>query len=192
MDGLGLYFPEQFFLAFGSPGGIVEQHLVEDDAECPYIRFERILIFPERLGCHVERGTYIVAIGFSQLLGPDAEAEIGYFSGAVFHHKDIGRFEVTVDDTFLLEFEVALDDLLHEGDDLCFFEMFFDGFAEIGMAKFSDEVGVVFGGEDVMKGEDVGQVSQFFENVDFRVEEGAVDLIFELLEVDDLDGDGLV
>ena len=192
LNGLCLYFPQQFFLAFGSPGGIIEQHFVEDDAECPDVRFEGILIFPEGLGCHVEGGAYIVAIGLSQLLGPDAETEIGNFGSTVFHHEDIGRFKVAVDDTFLLEFEVTLDDLLHEGDDLRFLEVLFDGFAEIGVAEFSDEVGVVFGGEDIVEGEDEGQVFEFFEDIDFGVEKGAVDLVFELLEVDDLDGDGLV
>ena len=192
LNGLSLYFPQQFFLAFGSPGGVVEQHLVEDDSERPDIRFEGVLVFPERFGGHVERGAHIVAIGFSKLLGSDAKTEISYFGCPVLHHEDVGRFQVPVDDPLLLELEVALDDLLHEGDNLSFLEGLFDGFAEIGVAEFGDEVGVVFGGEDVVEGEDVGQVLELLEDVDFGVEEGAVDLVFELLEVDDFDGDGLV
>ena len=74
-----------------------------------------------------------------------------------------------MDDSFLLEFKVTFDDLLHDCCDFIFSEILFDTFAEIGMAEFCDEVGVVFGGEDIMKREDVRKVLYFFEDVDLRV-----------------------
>jgi hypothetical protein len=60
------------------------------------------------------------------------------------------------------------------------------------VTELCDEVGVVLGGEDLEEVEDVGDVPEFLEDVDFGVEEGAVDFVFELAEVDDLDCNGLV
>ena len=74
-----------------------------------------------------------------------------------------------MDDSFLLEFKVTFDDLLHDCGNFIFSEILFDAFAEIGMAEFCDEVGVVFGGEDIMKREDMRKVLYFFEDVDLRV-----------------------
>ena len=87
--------------------------------------------------------------------------------------------------------EVAGKDLLHEVDGLGLGESFFEGFVEIGVAKFCDDVGVIFGGVDFVEGEDVGKAFKFFEDLDFALEEDFVDLVFEHAEVDDFDGDGL-
>ena len=56
-----------------------------------------------------------------------------------------------MDDVFACEVEVADDDLLHEGG--CFFlaEAFFDGFVEVGVTEFGDDVGVIFGGVDLVQ-----------------------------------------
>lgn len=60
-----------------------------------------------------------------------------------------------MDDISFGEVGVASEDLLHEVDGFGFRESFFEGFVEIGVAEFSDDVGVVFGGVDFVEGEDV-------------------------------------
>jgi hypothetical protein len=72
-----------------------------------------------------------------------------------------------VDDPSLLEVEVALDKLFHEGDGFGFSEMLFDAFGQVGAAELGDDVGVVFGGEDVMDIKDAGDVPEFLEDIDF-------------------------
>lgn len=67
-----------------------------------------------------------------------------------------------------------------------------DAFREIGVAKFGYDIGVVFSGEDIVDIEDVGHVFEFFEDVDFCVEESAVDLILEKLKINDFDSHRLV
>ena len=96
-----------------------------------------------------------------------------------------------MDDVLAGEVEVAGEDLLHEVDGLGLGESLFEGFVEVGVAEFGDDVGVVFGGVDFVEGEDVGQGFEFFEDLDFAFEEDFVDLVFEHAEVDDFDGDGL-
>jgi hypothetical protein len=51
-------------------------------------------------------------------------------------------------------------------------------FGEVGVAELSDDVGVVFGGEDVVEGEDVGYVLQLLKDLYLRVKQRAVDLVF--------------
>ena len=96
-----------------------------------------------------------------------------------------------MDDVLPCEVEVACEDLLHEVRGLGLGESFFQGFVEIGVAEFGDDVGVIFGGVDFVEGEDVGQAFEFFEDLDFAFEEDFVDLVFEHAEIDDFDGDGL-
>lgn len=45
--------------------------------------------------------------------------------------------------------------------------MLFDAFGQVGAAELGDDVGVVFGGEDVMDIKDAGDVPEFLEDIDF-------------------------
>lgn len=95
-------------------------------------------------------------------------------------------------DSSPLEIEVSADDLLHEVYDFCFDEILLDALGEVRVAKFSDNIGVVFSGKYIVDIEYVGYVFEFFEDVDFCVEEGAVDLILEKFKINDLDSHRLV
>ena len=43
-----------------------------------------------------------------------------------------------------------------------------------------------------MKREDIGEILDLFKNIDLWVKKSAIDLVFELLEIDDFDSDRLV
>jgi len=186
-----LYFPDQLLLVFGLPGRLAHEHLEEDDAQGPDVGFEGVLVPFEGLGGHVEGRAHVVLIGLEGVCGFDGESEVGYFELLGVGDEDIGRFEVSVDDIFPGEVEVACEDLLDELEGFSFGEAFFEGFVEVGVAEFGDDVGVVFGGVDFVEGEDVGERFEFLEDLDLALEEDFIDLVFEHAEVDDFDGDGL-
>lgn len=95
-------------------------------------------------------------------------------------------------DVFLCEVEVSPDDLVHIATGFILAHLMFDEFVEIGVTKLRDDVGIVFGGEDLVDVEDVLLIFEFFEDGNFALEEDPVDLVFEHFHVDDLDGDLLV
>lgn len=92
-----------------------------------------------------------------------------------------------MNDALLGKVVVSLHDLLHITTGLVLRESLLDHFAEIGVAKFSDDVGIVLGGEDIMEGEYVREVFKFFQDLNFAIQKYPVDLVLEHLEVDDLD-----
>lgn len=57
------------------------------------------------------------------------------------------------------------------------------------MAQFCDQIGVIFGGKDIMERKNVWYIFEFFKDLYFRVEKSAVDFVLELFEVDDFDCD---
>lgn len=56
-------------------------------------------------------------MGLIGVIDDATEAKIGQFSDALFE-KDVGRFDVAVDNFMLLEFFVALNDVFHEKEGL--------------------------------------------------------------------------
>ena len=56
-----------------------------------------------------------------------------------------------MDNAPALKLQVAFDDLLHESKGLLFGGRLLDAFAEVSVAEFSDEVGIVLGGVDIME-----------------------------------------
>ena len=63
-----------------------------------------------------------------------------------------------MNDVFILELSISCNNLLHKLNSLTLRKRLLDTFAEVGMAKLSNQVGVVFCRVDVMEGEDVGKV----------------------------------
>jgi hypothetical protein len=63
-----------------------------------------------------------------------------------------------MNDVFVLELIISCNNLLHKLNGLALRKRLLDTLAEVGMAKLSDQVGVIFGRVDVMEGEDVGKV----------------------------------
>lgn len=72
-------------------------------------------------------------------------------------------------------------------DDFCFCKVLFNAFAEIRLAKLSDNISVVFGSKYIVDIEYVWDVFKFFEDVDFCVKESAVDLILKKFKINNFD-----
>lgn len=149
VDLLALDLPQQLLLVLGLPGSLAGQHLVEDDAQRPDIRLQRVLVPPKGLGRHVERRAHVVLVGLEGIADLDGEAKVGDLEFSV-AHEDIGGFEVAVDDAVPGEVEVPDHDLLHVLAGLVLAEALLDDLAEVIIAELSDDVGIVLGGEDVV------------------------------------------
>lgn len=67
----------------------------------------------------------------------------------------------------LLKLNIALDKLVHILEDFGLGKLLLDVFAEVGLAQLGDDIGVILGGEDIVEGEDVGDVLEFLQNFDF-------------------------
>lgn len=89
-----------------------------------------------------------------------------------------------MDDLVLVDFLVSLEELGHVEIGFGFREFGFDDSVHVWGAEFGDEVGVIFGGENIKKSEDIGFRFEFFQNIDLGLKENAVDLVFEHFEVD--------
>lgn len=63
-----------------------------------------------------------------------------------------------MDDLVLMYFFVAIKELGHIEAGLWLCEFGFDDFVHVWGAEFSYQVGVIFGGEDIIKGENTGFV----------------------------------
>ena len=90
-------------------------------------------------------------------------------------------------DVVLGEVEVALEDLLHVLGGLLLGEPLLDDLAEIAIAEFSDDVGIILGGEDIVEGEDMVHGLELLEHLDLTVQEDPVNVVLEHFEIDDLD-----
>ena len=95
-------------------------------------------------------------------------------------------------DIFLCKVDVSIDNLIHIPTGLILADFMFDKLVQICIAEFGDDVGIVFGGEDLMDVEDVLLIFQFLENCDFTLEQYSVYFIFEHFHIDDFDGYFLV
>ena len=168
------------------------KQLEENDSQCPYISFQSILISSQRFRSHVEGRAHIILRGLGRILHLDGKSKICDLKFSIFGGEDVGRFEVSMYDIFLCEVEVSPDDLVHVAAGFILAHLMFDEFVEIGVAEFGDDVGIVFGGEDLVDVEDVLLIFEFFEDGDFALEEDPVDLVLEHFHVDDLDGNFLV
>jgi hypothetical protein len=73
-------------------------------------------------------------------------------------------------DIFLCKVDVSIDNLIHIPTGLILADFMFDKLVQICIAEFGDDVGIVFGGEDLMDVEDVLLIFQFLENCDFTLE----------------------
>ena len=83
-----------------------------------------------------------------------------------------------------MDFLVAIKELGHIEAGLGFCEFGLDDFVHVWGTKFSYQVGVIFGSEDIIKGENTGFIFQFFENFNFRLEKNSIDLVFKHFKID--------
>ena len=92
------------------------------------------------------------------ILGELSEPEVGYLGLGVVH-KDVGNFEVSVDDVLFGEVLQSFEDVLDDGGCLVLVKVPF--LAETGLevalvAELGDDVAVAVAGEDLEAAEDVG------------------------------------
>ena len=120
-------------------------------------------------------------MGLIGVIDDATEAKIGQFSDALFE-KDVGGFDVTVDNFMLLEFFVALNDVFHEEKGLGLAEPrpFFG--IEIGLkvtilAIFEKQVEILSTLEIIIEFDDIGRVEfgEIFDLVLYLFGEGGGD-----------------
>jgi hypothetical protein len=139
---------------------------------------------------HVNGRAYIVGALLLDILFLDGESKICNFSLSI-DKKDIGRFEVPMDNAVLVDSAIAVDDLFEDAERLGFGDDFlvFEKFGEVAaLAKLSNDAGVIFGIEDFIELENVGDIFEQFEDFDFVGEEVFMDVTLDEAEVNHLNG----
>ena len=178
-------------LGFGPPGGFTSEHLIEDDTNGPNIAFEAVHILIKGFKGHVNRRAYIVGALLFDILLFDGESKISDFSFSI-DKKDIGRFEIPMDDTVLVDSAISIDDLFEDVEGFEFRDDFFvfEEFRKVtALAKLSNDTCVVFGIEDFVELEDVRDIFEKFEDFDLIGEEVFMYVALDKAEVDHLNGD---
>jgi len=119
-DYLLVDFRNEFLQGCSFVGSLAVKHLIEDDSHRPYIALGGVGASVEDLGAHVHGGTHqtlMDLVKFSPLLVVLGKAEVSDFVGFIFD-KNVGWFEVAVDDRVLVEVLVALNELFDDDESL--------------------------------------------------------------------------
>lgn len=93
-------------------------------------------------------------------------------------------------DFVLVDLFIAIEELGHVEIGFALGEFGFNDLVHVWGAEFSDEIGVVFGGEYIKKSEYVGFIFEFLKNINFRLKQNAIDFVFEHFKIDHLDSNG--
>ena len=75
--------------------------------------------------------------------------------------------------------KVADQDLLHEISRLVLAQTLLQGFIEVRVTQLGNDVGIIFGGVDLMKREDVGQHLELLEYLYLALQQYLIDLVFQ-------------
>jgi hypothetical protein len=67
----------------------------------------------------------------------------------------------------LINLQISLDDLVHEMQTLVLCHFDFDFFIQVALAELGDYVSVVFGGINFVECQDIGDILEFFEYLNF-------------------------
>ncbi len=89
---------------------------------------------------------------------------------------------------------VSVDDLAHQLKGLIFRKCFFirDEFGQIALvAQLCDDVGIVFGGVNIVNLDDIFGVLEGFEDFHFGDEKVLMDFSLDVFHIDDFDRDSL-
>ena len=145
--------------------------MVENDSEGPYIAGNAVVVVFEGFGRHVDRTADVVIFMLPELIDGHCKAKISKFIHSL-QMKHVRRFYISVDEASLMDFCVSFDELSHD----------FDGFVvgqgfslskdvvEIPFAQFRNDVGVIFGGVDVVEVQHVFGLTQLFQGGDLELE----------------------
>ena len=94
-------------LIFAAEGDISKHHFVQSDSQCPNISFFVINIGSETFLWHVYGCTHVIVLPFDQTAS-FTEAEICNFERAISSDKNVGGFDVAVDESCVMKVFVAL------------------------------------------------------------------------------------
>jgi hypothetical protein len=103
---------EETSLGISCPGGFPIEHLIENYTDTPHIAFTAEHSTLQDLGTHVEWGSQtrdeggVVHAGFKH----SRKSEIGYLRNSIMEHY-IGWLDISVNNTFIVEFSETLDDV---------------------------------------------------------------------------------
>lgn len=112
-----------------------------------------------------------------------------------FFDENVGGFEVAVDDSFVVDVGVAIEDLVHELHCLILRQSLSgrDEFGEVSsLAQLGDDVGIVFSVVDVVYFYYVFAILQHFKHLDLRGEQILMNLPLDQLHIDYFDGHGFI
>ena len=128
----------------------------------------------------------------AKIFDGDGKAKISIFVDSIFM-KNIGGFDISMREASFVNIEVSLNKLFHNlyGFLIRKCPSFFDDGIEIPIAEFSDDVGVIFGGIDVVEVKAMFGVGKCFERRYLKLEEHLVDGIFEFGHFYNFDADWL-
>lgn len=184
----------QLFLSFGSPWGFSHKHFKVDDTECPNIAFETVFIVIKSFRWHVNWTSNIVRRIFFRIDAFHSKTKVSNFN-LMMWNEDIGRLEISVNDTVFRDLIVTINDLSHQLHGLIFRDCFsfVDKLCKIAfVTKFGNNVSIILCCVDIEKFKNVGKIFERFEDINLRGEEIFMDFSFDHFHVDDFDGDCLI
>lgn len=154
----------------GSPRYRSFDELIEDDSDCPNITADTIDVVLECLWRHIDGTAYVVVLVLLKLTYWNSKSEISVLVKPIFM-ENVGRFDVSMHEASSVDIVVSFDELLEYLYWLkighCF--ALFDEIRKVSFTKFSDEVGIIFCGIDVIEMENVWPSCKCFENCDLKL-----------------------
>ena len=169
------------------------EHLVEDDPDGPDIAFVAVQIIVQGLQGHIHRRANIIIAILLEIAAADGESEISDLGSDV-GEEDIGGLEVAVDDAVAIDLLIAIDDLREDIERLLLGDgpTLLDEFAEVSaVAELGDDAGVGLERDDFVEPDDVLEVVEHSQDVDFVGEKSLMHLALDVLHIDQLHRDRL-
>lgn len=144
--------------------------MIEYDSDGPDVAADGVVVFLEGFGGHVDWTAHVVVFVGVEVGDGDGEPKVSVFVYSIFV-EDVGRFDVSVHESCLIDVVVALDELPHDFDHLEVGESLalLEKGVEISFAEFSDYIGVVFGSVDVVQVQDVTGTCEGTEGGNFEL-----------------------
>lgn len=145
----------EFLLRDGPPRYHTLDYLVEYNADGPGVAADTVQVVLECLGWHVDGRAHIVALVLLELLPGDGETKIPDFV-RVAPVEYIGRLDVPVQVPTVVDIHVAVDDLFDDVHGLAVRDALalLQQVAQVSVAQLGDQVGIVFGGVDIVQVQD--------------------------------------
>ena len=128
----------------------------------------------------------------AKIFDGDGKAKISIFVDSIFM-KNIGGFDISMREASFVNIEISLDKLFHNLDGLLIGKCpsFFDDGIEVSIAKFSNDVSVIFGGIDIVEMKAIFGIGEGFKGWNLQLEKHLIDRILEFRHFNNFDADRL-